>query len=72
MTSKRRGAKALGLILLSLLGLMAFMAAGAQVEAEFLYLEGGVTKTLAGDSLPTISAHTHLILLVPAKNLEIL
>jgi hypothetical protein len=50
---------------------MAFMAAGAHAEPKFLYLEGGVTKTLAVESLPTISTHKEGVLLVPNKNLEI-
>jgi len=69
MNYRKQGLKAFGLSFVAVLGLMAFMAVGAQ--GAFLYLEGGVTKTLAVESEPTISAHTPGILLVEKKNLKL-
>ena len=72
MKHRKHGLRALGLSSVAVLGLMAFMAAGAQAEAKFLYLEKGVLKTLAGESEPFTSLHTDIALSVPAKNLRIL
>ena len=69
MSYRRNGLRALGVSLMAALGLMAFTAAGAQ--AAFLYLEGGVTKTLAVESEPVVSAHNTGTLLVPGLNIEI-
>jgi hypothetical protein len=73
MSYRKHGLRALGLSFAAVLGAMALMAAGASATA-FLYLEGGVTKTLAAglESQPTISAHTDITIRVPAKNLKIL
>jgi hypothetical protein len=70
MSYGKHGLKALGLSFVAVLGLMAFMAAGA--SAAFLYLEESMTKTLAVDSEPVFSAHTDLTFLIPAENLKFL
>jgi hypothetical protein len=73
MNYRKQGLRALGLSFVAVLGLMAFMAAGAQAaEGKFLYLVGAVTTTLAAESEPVVSAHTHGTLLIPGKNLKIL
>jgi hypothetical protein len=72
MNYRKHGMRALGLSFIAVLGLMAFMAAGAQ--GAFLYLEKVgekiELKTLAVESEPVISAHTTGTLLVTAKNIE--
>ena len=75
---RKHGLRALGLSFLAVMGLMAFMVAGAQ--GAFLYLKEEpagsgkfVTKTLAVESEPTISMHSeHGVLLVGDLNFEIL
>lgn len=69
----RKGLRALGLSLLAVFGLMAFMAAGAQ--AGWLILLGAVTDELKAGEVEEVQATQHVdgILLVPgALNLEIL
>ena len=67
---RKHGLRALGLSFLAVLGLMAFMAAGAQ--ANFLYLltvNGAVDDV--GANVPTVKAHTPGTLLLLGLNLEI-
>jgi hypothetical protein len=69
MSYRKQGLRALGLSFVAVLGLMVFMVVGAQ--AAFLYFQP-TTKTLTGESEPTISAHTDGTLLVPGLNFKIL
>jgi hypothetical protein len=73
MSNQKRGLRLLGLSLLSVLGLMAFMAVGAQAEWLILLAGGTVHVLKAGENESVkVSAHTDGKLLIPAKNLEIL
>ena len=70
MNQRRNGLKVLGLAFVAALGLMAFMASGAQANFLVLLTEGGVIDDV-GDNLPTITSHKEFILLVIPKNFEI-
>jgi hypothetical protein len=72
MSNQKRGLRLLGLPLLSILGLMAFMAVGAQAEWLILLADETVHVLKAGENESVkISAHTASKVLIPAKNLEI-
>jgi hypothetical protein len=69
MNYRRNGLKVLGLSLVAVLGLMAFMAVGAQ--ANWLILEGA--KVVESDAVVEVEKHTEGNLLVKEEtNLEIL
>jgi hypothetical protein len=65
MSYRKNGLKALGLMVVAALGLMAFMATGAQAN----WLVNGVE--LKANEAVAATAHTNGILTVPAKKLEI-
>jgi hypothetical protein len=72
MSNQKPGLRLLGLSLLSVLGLMAFMAVGAQAEWLILLADKTVHVLKAGENESVkVSAHTASKLLIPAKNLEI-
>jgi hypothetical protein len=70
MTHRRKSLRALGLSFLAALGLMAFMAAGAQAANGWLVLSAN--NNLAKDENVSVVKHTEGNLLVPNQNLEIL
>jgi hypothetical protein len=72
MSHRKNGLRALGLTIVAALGLMAFMAAGAQ--AHWLILEEGKAVVLAGhNEAVTVGKHTEDgTLLIAGVNLEIL
>jgi len=70
MNYRKQGLRALGLSFVAVLGLMAFMASGAQANFQYLLTVNGVIDDVP-DNLPTVSAHSEGVLLVPGKNLEI-
>ena len=70
MTAKSRGFGALGLSLLAIAGLMAFMAAGAQASEKSWLVLGA---DIAANQKVEVSTHKEFILDVPTEtNLEIL
>jgi len=56
MSHGKYGLRAFGLTIVAALGLMAFMAAGAQ--ANWLYLEGGVAHELTSNELVEVTKHS--------------
>lgn len=68
----RKGLRALSLSFLAVLGFMAFMAVGAQANWLHLNAAGTVSLENSTASIVEVSDHVDGLLLVPAKNLEIL
>jgi len=71
MSHGKYGLKAFGLAIVAALGLMAFMAVGAQ--ANWLYLEGGVAHELTSNELVEVTKHSSDgTLLIEGVNIQFL